>query len=56
MEWKELNDAENNLEEKKNKLTSIEEQNKIIIMHILINKYNYNNLFSFFIMFNYFFC
>ena len=25
MEWKELNDAENNLEEKKNKLTSIEE-------------------------------
>jgi len=25
MEWKELNDAENNLEEKKNKLSSLEE-------------------------------
>jgi len=25
MEWKELNDAENNLEEKKNKLSSIDE-------------------------------
>jgi len=25
MEWKELNDAENNLEEKKNKLSSLDE-------------------------------
>jgi len=25
MEWKELNEAENNLEEKKNKLSSLEE-------------------------------